>query len=92
MTLDVIPVLLNTGRVLLNDRRVLLVLVPVRLFAHPLLYLPYPLHLPYPPYGLALSAATCSSIHFLKSASLWIVTKPRMRKWPRPHSCEQAIS
>ena len=33
-----------------------------------------------------------SAIHFWKSSAPSTVTKPRIRKWPRPHSCAQAIS
>ncbi len=34
---------------------------------------------------------TCSSIHFWNSSAVWTVTNPRIREWPRPQSCAQAI-
>ena len=35
---------------------------------------------------------TFSSIHFWNSSAVWTVTNPRIRAWPRPQSCAQAIS
>ena len=40
----------------------------------------------------SLCSLTLSSIHFWNSSALWTVTKPRIRKWPKPQSCAQAIS
>ena len=36
-------------------------------------------------------SAIASSIHFWNSSAVWTVTKPRIRAWPRPQSCAQAI-